>query len=41
MKLQQLTDIGMGNISKEIFHFFGRLRTKSKYFLIRPPTAIN
>ena len=41
MKLEQLTDTGMGNISKEIFHFFGRLRTKSKYFLIHQSTAIN
>ena len=41
MKLEQLMDIDMGNISKKNFRYFGRLSTKSAPFLIYQPTAIN
>ena len=41
MNLEQLRDIGMTNISKKNFPFFGRLSTKSKSFSIHQPTAIN
>ena len=40
MKLEQLADIDMVNISKN-FPFFVGLSTKSKPFLIHQPTAIN
>ena len=40
MKFEQLTDIGMGNISKD-FPFFRRLSTKCKPFVIHQPTTIN
>lgn len=38
MKLEQLTDIDIGNISEQNFRYFGRLSTK---FLIQKPATIN
>ena len=38
---KQLTDIGIGNISKKNFSFFEKLSTKSMPFLIYQPAVIN
>ena len=41
MKLEQLTDIDVGNTSEQNFRYFGRLSTKSQPFLIQKPATIN